>query len=78
MQTRTRCSLVPVFLLAAHAIMQCETGVVPEPHCVAKLVPEEDIGMALFALSLVVYCHMVYHLIQEPTTVLGIQCFRVK
>jgi len=73
-----RKTLVPIFVIAAHGLMQCITGVVPEPYCIEPLMAEENIAMVFFCLSLITYMHMVYNLVEEIKAILGIHCFTVK
>lgn len=73
-----RKTLVPIFLISAHASLQCVTGFLPKPNCIEPLMEEEAIATIFFYLSLITYAHMVYNLVQEIKVILGIYCFTVK
>merc|ERR1711879_1067222 len=73
-----RKTLIPIFLYGMYAFLQCGANVLPEAYRIQPILPESMVAKLLMVLVFVTYCHMVYHVIDEITTILNIKCFKVK
>jgi len=65
-----RRTLIPFFFIAGHVGLSLHQNII-------QSIPEDLILIEFFLVSLLSYCHLVYGLISEVTTILNIYCFRI-